>query len=145
MEGPLEPVCAGRSLTPCSLRVAVTWDTSVRSAIRATQSMIPKTTEIEPETALDELFEILSHPTRRRILSTLANRNPRDEEEFQTEAFTSDDDNLEQFLLQLSHLHLPKLAEAEFIDWNRETNTITRGSRIRGDSAPYHTDAGASR
>ncbi|WP_254530436.1 helix-turn-helix domain-containing protein [Natrinema gelatinilyticum] len=92
--------------------------------------MIPKTTEIEPETALDELFEILSHPTRRRILSTLANRNPRDEEEFQTEAFTPDDDNLEQFLLQLSHLHLPKLAEAEFIDWNRETNTITRGSRF---------------
>ncbi|NGM68569.1 helix-turn-helix transcriptional regulator [Natronolimnobius sp. AArcel1] len=94
--------------------------------------MNSNTIEIKPDATLNELFEILSHPTRRRILSTLATRNPRDEDEFQTETSSSDaDDDLEQFLLQLTHLHLPKLADAEFINWDRETNTVTRGPRFK--------------
>lgn len=92
--------------------------------------MTRKTTDPGRDTTLGELLEILSHPSRRRILSTLADDNPRDEEEFHAERFASDDEDLEQFLLELSHVHLPQLAEAEFIEWDSETDTIRRGSRF---------------
>ncbi|WP_449272244.1 DUF7344 domain-containing protein [Haloprofundus halophilus] len=78
-------------------------------------------------TTLDQQFISLSHPTRRRILITLAEDNPRDVDEFERSDFTTEDGELEQFIVTLHHNHLPQLADAGFIDWDRESNTITRG------------------
>ena len=78
---------------------------------------------------LGELLEILSHPHRRRIITRLHDRNPRDEDEFELEELTSDDE-LDNETIALIHSHLPKLAEAGFIDWNQEQQIVTRGPRF---------------
>jgi len=81
--------------------------------------------------SLDDLFRILSRPVRRRILTALARTNSRDEEdeELSLEEFATEDDRPGAFLTSLHHVHLPRLAEAGFIEWDRETGTITRGPR----------------
>jgi hypothetical protein len=65
---------------------------------------------------------VLAHPYRRRILQLISEHNPRDEEEFAVE-----DDDLELLTTELYRAHLPKLAEAGYVDWDRDTKTIRRG------------------
>lgn len=77
---------------------------------------------------LDRLFASLSHPTRRRILTTLAEDNPRNKAEFESPAFRPDDEPPERFKIELHHTHLPKLDEAGYIEWDRESDTVRRGS-----------------
>lgn len=78
---------------------------------------------------LGELLEILSHSHRRRIITRLHDRNPRNEDEFELEELTGDDE-LDNETLALIHNHLPKLAEADFINWNQEQQLVTRGPRF---------------
>jgi hypothetical protein len=86
------------------------------------------------ESSLDELFEMLSHGIRRRILVTVARENPQDVDDLTTESAASDheedDEALELLTTQLYHTHLPKLDEAGFIDWDRDEGHITRGPRF---------------
>ncbi|SDK03581.1 DUF7344 domain-containing protein [Natronorubrum texcoconense] len=90
----------------------------------------PRNRAVQRERAsLDELFDVLSKPPRRRILTALADANPRDEVEFAPRDFTSDEQR-EDALVRLHHAHLPKLDEAGFIEWNRGSKTITRGPRF---------------
>ncbi len=93
-------------------------------------SITPMSTT-DTQGSLDELFEILSHPVRRRILTALARANPRDEadESFSPDDFATEDDRLDAFLTSLHHVHLPKLEETGFIRWDQETGTIIRGPR----------------
>lgn len=79
--------------------------------------------------SLDELFETLSQSARRHILTALVDANPRDEAEFAPTAFTGDD-RPEEASTRLHHVHLPKLEEAGFIEWDPESGTITRGPRF---------------
>lgn len=76
---------------------------------------------------LDKQFSLLSDTTRRRILTELADHNPRNEQEFEATDFKPDDVETELFKSDVYHKHLPKLAEAGFINWDRESGTITRG------------------
>lgn len=90
----------------------------------------PRNQPVQRERAtLDELFEVLSKPPRRRILTALANANPRHEVEFAPRDFTSNE-QCEDVLVSLQHAHLPKLDEAGFIEWNHGSKTITRGPRF---------------
>lgn len=77
---------------------------------------------------LDELFEVLSRPHRRRILTRLNALNPRDEDEFELEGLAGDE--LADKSISLIHIHLPKLADSEFINWDRERQIVTRGPRF---------------
>jgi len=89
---------------------------------------------IEPKNpktdALDESLDILSHPYRRRILTRLHSRNPRDEDEFFADEFADDAEEIDRLKLEIHHRHLPKLAKARFIDWDRDSGVITRGPRF---------------
>jgi DNA-binding transcriptional ArsR family regulator len=84
--------------------------------------------------SLSELFEILSHESRRRILMAVAQHNPQDEDDITSETVADKheeyDDALELLKQQLYHTHLPKLADGGFIDWDRDSGTITRGPRF---------------
>lgn len=79
------------------------------------------------EDSLDEQFEILSHPVRRRILTTLV-RN-REGQVFSIEEFATEDDSMDASLTSLHHFHLPKLVASEFVEWDRRTGTVTSGLR----------------
>jgi len=77
--------------------------------------------------ALDRMFDALSHPYRRRILLLVSEHNPRDEGEFSVDALETADDDLELLTTELYHAHLPKLADSGYIEWNEDTHTIRRG------------------
>lgn len=79
---------------------------------------------------LNESFEVLSHPCRRRILTRLFESNPRDEDGFDPIELASRAGDPELVGVELHHVHLPKLAESGFIDWNRDENVIRRGPRF---------------
>jgi hypothetical protein len=79
---------------------------------------------------LSEKFDILSHPLRRRLLVALIDHNPQDDDDFATDSMSDDGENLELFEQEMYHNHLPKLEEAGFIDWDRDSGTITRGPRF---------------
>jgi hypothetical protein len=80
--------------------------------------------------ALSEKFDILSHPLRRRLLVALGKKNPRDEDDITSDSIAGDGDSLELFKQKMYHQHLPKLEEAGFINWDRDSGTITRGPRF---------------
>ena len=80
--------------------------------------------------SLDQVLDALSHPYRRRILSLVAQANPRDEAEFSPDDLLEDGVDSELQTVTLYHNHLPKLAEAGYIEWDRDTHTIRRGRRF---------------
>lgn len=79
---------------------------------------------------LNTIFNVLRHGTRRQILMELADHTPRREAEFEAEEFTADRGTPDSIETGLYHTHLPKLADAGFIDWDPQTETITRGPRF---------------
>jgi hypothetical protein len=77
------------------------------------------------EDALDTIFECLRHPACRRVLRALPSHSPRGEAEVpRSEADTTEADDV---AIELHHVHLPKLAEAGYIEWDPATATIRRG------------------
>jgi len=75
---------------------------------------------------LDRLFRALSHPTRRRILASILER----EEEFGAADFLPRSETRDRIRMQLHHTHLPLLDEAGFIEWDHEADAVTRGPRF---------------
>jgi len=80
--------------------------------------------------SLDRMFAVLSHPYRRRILLLVSEHNPRAEDEFAVDDLSTEDDDIELLTTELYHVHLPRLAEAGYIDWDREAATIRRGPKF---------------
>ena len=102
-------------------------------ALPARGHLNPTTMNHERQTervALDRVFDVLSHPYRRRILTLLEDRNPREDEEFSPEEIAAEDVDLELFTRELYHSHLPKLDEAGYIEWDREADVIRHGPQF---------------
>lgn len=87
----------------------------------------PSSTSSEDAVPLDVVFAVLSHSTRRTVLTMIEEHNPRKREEFEPDALVEDEEDRELRHVALYHNHLPKLEEAGFIDWDHEDDTITRG------------------
>ena len=64
------------------------------------------------------LFDCLTHPVRRRLLLDLHKTNPPLDLTAETQS------------PMLYHLHLPKLANPGFIDWDRDDQIIDVGPRF---------------
>lgn len=88
------------------------------------------TTDEASSTTLETAFTALSNPTRRRILATMSAHNPRTDVEFELADFITPTDDCDRLQTELYHAHLPKLASEDFINWNRETGTVTHGSNF---------------
>jgi DNA-binding transcriptional ArsR family regulator len=76
---------------------------------------------------LDRMFDALKHPYRRRILELLNEHNPRDEDEFSVEELATEDDDLELLTTELYHVHLPKLVESGYVEWDEDDGVVRRG------------------
>lgn len=85
------------------------------------------TDQIGDRRPLDRMFHVLSHPYRRRILLLVDERNPRAEDEFSVDDLATDDDDVQSLTTELYHSHLPKLAEAGYVEWDQEAMTVRRG------------------
>jgi hypothetical protein len=85
------------------------------------------TVESPPHTAI---FEVFSNSYRRELLGAVLNANPRREDDLSPLdilAPSREADGLRAISIELTHAHLPKLAETGFIDWGRLLETISKG------------------
>lgn len=82
----------------------------------------------EPDRKLsfDVMLEVLSNVQRRKLLVALMESNPQGE----SPAVLADDEDererMEQ-LIEMQHVHLPKLEEYGFIEWDQEKEEVTKG------------------
>jgi DNA-binding transcriptional ArsR family regulator len=75
---------------------------------------------------LDRMFDALKHPSRRRILLLVSEHESRDGDGVAVTDLATEG-ALEPLATELYHAHLPKLAEAGYIEWNGGTQTIRQG------------------
>ncbi|WP_348612542.1 DUF7344 domain-containing protein [Halobaculum rarum] len=86
-----------------------------------------------PET-YDTWFELLADELRRRLLFELADRSPSEGIVSVPDDIVRPDEDTGTMAVHLRHVHLPKLADTNVIDWNREAQTVSCGlafDRIR--------------
>ncbi|MXR19323.1 hypothetical protein [Halobacterium bonnevillei] len=75
--------------------------------------------------AIDSMMDALTSPTRRSILMTLLGGTT------ETSIDTLERRlNYENERIGLRHLHLPKLASSGYIEWDIQTDTVSRGPRF---------------
>lgn len=67
--------------------------------------------------SVDDVLAALSNVQRRKLLDSLLADSPPDGE---TSVAVDDD-------VAMHHVHLPKLVDDGLVDWDEETNTVTRG------------------
>ena len=79
---------------------------------------------------MDEYFEGLANIHRRRLLVALLDHNPQQDGVTAPEAVHEGEKSLEVLQTELYHSHLPRLEEAGFIRWNRDTHEVVKGPRF---------------
>ena len=78
--------------------------------------------------SLDRFLDVLANKYRRRLLIALLEHNPQDDEDPQIpDDVGITDKDLDELMTQMSHVHLPKLEEAGFIEWDPEPNVVRKG------------------
>ena len=76
----------------------------------------------------DAQFRALANVYRRRILVSLMDHNPQAVQLGASNAPDETDD--ERRMIELHHIHLPKLEEYDYISWDRETQEVEKGPRF---------------
>lgn len=77
------------------------------------------------------MMDVLSNRYRRRVLVSLLNHNPQDDDDLHLPADVElEADELKALREQMWHAHLPKLAATDFIEWNQEDSTVRKGPRF---------------
>lgn len=71
------------------------------------------------------MFDILSHPHRRRVLVALGEDSPTDLDTL-CETIATDAPGRD-VRIQLVHSHLPKLDDLGYVEWDRESGAVERG------------------
>ncbi|ODR82723.1 hypothetical protein BG842_09600 [Haladaptatus sp. W1] len=83
------------------------------------------------EASLDTFLKILADTDRRQLLVALLDHDPLDDDYFQIPADVTRSDEQESHLsLQMTHIHLPKLDNADIIEWNRDDYAVRKGPRF---------------
>ena len=83
------------------------------------------------EASLDTFLKILADTDCRQLLVALLDHDPLDDDYFQIPADVTRSDEQESHLsLQMTHIHLPKLDNADIIEWNRDDYTVRKGPRF---------------
>lgn len=76
------------------------------------------------KTSFDDALDALAHRERRQLLRALLESNPQDARPVR--AGDADEAALEQ-LLAMRHVHLPKLQDYGFVEWDRDTDEVSTG------------------
>ena len=81
------------------------------------------------EVSTDDLLDALADVQRRRLLVALVERDPQDGTPVVVTDSDTDVDSATH-LMKMKHIHLPKLVNYGFIEWNRNTHEVTRGAEF---------------
>lgn len=77
-----------------------------------------------------EVYGSLSHSYRREILTELYRREHSEGFPIPVDELVKEDLGPRGISLELYHHHLPRLADAGFIRWDKEVNVVRRGPRF---------------
>jgi predicted transcriptional regulator len=84
---------------------------------------------IRQTVSFDDMVDALADVQRRKLLVALLEHNPQDDTPVVIADSESDADAVER-LVTMQHVHLPKLADYGFIEWNEETHEVTKGPKF---------------
>ncbi len=76
--------------------------------------------------SFDRVVDALAAVQRRKLLVSLLDHNPQDETPVVLADSESERDAVDR-LVAMQHVHLPKLVEYGFIEWNRDTHEVMKG------------------
>lgn len=74
----------------------------------------------------DEALDALGHIQRRKLLIALLEPNPQSDSPAVPGSTSDEIAELENFV-EMKHVHLPKLVEYGFIEWEKEQNEVRKG------------------
>lgn len=80
---------------------------------------------------VDRAFEALANQCRRQLLLALHAENPQEYETFDPDALIEHrvaTDEMPTVRSRLHHVHLPKLDQLRFVDWDEESGTLSTGT-----------------
>ena len=81
-------------------------------------------------TTADEFLDAISNVQRRRLLVHMLFNNPEDESKLYTGDGETNDEELTALLIEMEHVHLPKLEDYGFIEWNRDEHVVVKGPKF---------------
>ena len=79
--------------------------------------------------SFEDMVDALADVQRRKVLVALLEHNPQDDTPVVIADSDSESDAVER-LVTMQHVHLPKLADYGFIEWNEETHEVTKGPKF---------------
>ena len=79
---------------------------------------------------MDEYLEALADTHRRRLLVALLEHNPQRDTGAVPEDVHEGEKALAALQTQFHHSHLPRLEDAGFVRWNRDTHEVMKGPRF---------------
>lgn len=74
----------------------------------------------------DDALDALADVQRRKLLLSLLDHNPQDGDPVAIGGTESETEALQR-LTTMNHVHLPKLVDYGFIEWDREANEVSKG------------------
>jgi hypothetical protein len=77
---------------------------------------------------LDDALDAIGHAERRRLLLALSEHTPRDDSPPGGSTDRDTGDAAER--IRMHHVHLPKLDDYGFVDWNERAGEVRRGSEF---------------
>lgn len=89
----------------------------------------------DSDATVNESLDALRHPKRRRLLFDLLEQAEGTESAAQCELASVFEYEDEESYIELVHIHLPKLADAGFVNWERGNRSVEPGPRW-GDIKP---------
>jgi len=82
-------------------------------------------TDPDAADSFDDALDALADVQRRKLLVALLDHNPQDDAPVVVD--DEEDEDAFERLVEMNHVHLPKLAEYGFIEWNREDHEVSKG------------------
>jgi hypothetical protein len=83
-------------------------------------------TNTEGEPSFDDMVDAVAHIQRRKLLIALLEHNPQDDTPIIVADSKDDADALER-LVSMQHVHLPKLVDYGFIEWDKDSHEVVKG------------------
>lgn len=81
--------------------------------------------QVTESVSLDSAFDALGHRQRRLLLVSLLEHNPQDDSPVIWS--TERDSKAMDHLVTMHHVHIPKLEAGGYIEWDRESQEVSRG------------------